>query len=211
MKTTTDNMSHRKVHLFLAIAGMTGIAGLFLPFTAGVSPFSAAFRNFLWIECVPFLLTIPITGACIYLISRGPLPKVGKVIAYTFSLASAFGTVYIIYTGIVNWTSGMIELVWIIIPLFVFISGGWLIINKIIKGSAREYCPIMVLQFTYLANCLLCLVEYWPSGGDFIHFGWEIGAWFSLATAIIYLLQIYLFATQKNELSLQGQEAETSI
>jgi len=42
------------IHFVLTVVGMTGIAGLFLPFVYGVSPLAAAFQEHMWLLALRF-------------------------------------------------------------------------------------------------------------------------------------------------------------
>lgn len=206
-------MSHRKVHVFLAIAGLTGIAVLFLPFTFDISPLMALQNRLTWKVAAPAFLAVLISFAAMRWIISGSLSRAEAGIAYIVSIASAFATLSCLYQIIrESWSPSEFEVtlvLLIVIPFFVLLSGSWLVISKLKRKISRDYNPIIALQVAYLADCLMCLIMYCPFFDDFMT-GWQIGAWLSIATVVIYLLQIYLFSTQKDEPSDHGHEAERS-
>jgi len=211
MNTTIHNISHRKLHVFLSIAGLTGIAVLFLPFTFDISPLTALQEQSYWKIAAPAFLAVFISFAAVRWIISGSFSKAEVVIAYIVSTASAFETLSFLYQIIrETWPPSEFEVTLIfviVIPLLVLLSGSWLVISKLKHKISRDYCPIIALQVAYLADCLMCLILFCPFFDDFFT-GWQIGAWFSIATAVIYLVQIYLYSTQKDELSVHDHESE---
>jgi hypothetical protein len=203
MITTTHNQPQQKYHLWLTIAGLTGIVSLFLPFTYDISPLMAlqdGFFNF-WRIAIPAFLSVFVFIAAMRWILAGSFNRILKTIAYVLSAASAYLTVSFFFMGGAS-PSGFVEWIAFAIVIVVLISGSWLLISKLKKQVTAVYSPIIALEVAYLANCLMCLFIF------AIEYGWQIGAWFILATAVIYLLQIYLFATQRDKTPDQGHEAE---
>jgi hypothetical protein len=205
MSATTRKTCRRNFHLFLTVAGTTGIAGLFLPFTFDYSPVESVSDENIWRLAAPFFLSVLITIYSVLRIVPVSFPVAGKVFAYIISAATAGLTLSIYFTGDVG-ASEFQEWLALIIPLVVLISGTCLVIVKSKKQTSREYNPLIAIQVAYLANCLMCLVAFWPSGQGIFKGGWQIGAYFALTTAVVYLLQIALFLTQKDSIVTQLPE-----
>lgn len=196
MNTTTHNLTQQKVHLWLAIAGLIGIVSLFLPFTMSVSPMQALLEKDFWKLAAPFFLSILISIASLRLLITGSFSRSWLTIGYVISAGSAIITISFFFTGNSS-PSEFMEWIALALAIVVLLAGSWLVIAKSRKQITEGYCPLIALQVAYLANCLMCLVLFRPESSSMFGFSWQIGAWFSLATAMIYLLQIYLFTTQK--------------
>jgi hypothetical protein len=207
MITTTHNLQQEKVHLWITLAGLTGIVSLFLPFTWSVSPMKALLDKDIWKLAAPFFLSIPIIIASLRWFITGSFSRSWQTIGYVTSAGSAIITVSFFFTG-GAFPSEFREWFALAVAVFVLLAGNLLVIMKLRKHAEEGYCPLIALQVAYLANCLMCLVLFRPEYSSLFGFSWQIGAWFSLATALIYLLQIYLFTRQRNELSFQGHETE---
>jgi hypothetical protein len=204
MNTNLHKSNRWNVHLLLAVAGMTGIAGLFLPFYWDVSPMKALFDKSLWQLAAPALLSVLITVANIRWIISSTFSKAEKVIAFIISLAAAVITLSILYNGNM-WPFHFRESFIFLIPQLVLLSGAFFVLRKHKKQVLWETNPLIALQVPYIANCWFCLAMFWPSGSGFLSGDWEIGAYFCLAASIVYLIQIVLFLTQKNEISDQAE------
>jgi len=179
---------------------------LFLPFTLGISPLMAVQdESFfqMWRIAAPAFLSVLVFGAAMRWIISHRFSKAEKAIAYFISVLSAYHTISLLFNN-GHFPSEFIERFALVVAIVVLLSGSWLVISMLKKPSSGVYCPIIALQVAYLANCLMCLFVY-----SIEDYGWQIGAWLSLATAVIYLLQIYLFATQKDDLSDWRHEVES--
>jgi hypothetical protein len=207
MNTTIRNMNHRKVHLMLTIAGLTGIVSLFLPFTWDVSPMKALLDKDFWKLAAPFFLSVLISIASLRWITTGSFGRTLQIIGYGISALSAIVTISFFFTAGAS-PSEFMEWIALSVAVVVLLAGSWLVISKLRKQVAGGYYPLIALQVAYLANCLMCLVLFRPEYSSLFGFSWQIGAWFSLITAMIYLVQIYLFTTQKIDPSLPSDEAE---
>jgi len=197
-------MPHRKVHMWLTLAGLTGIVSLFLPFTFDISPLMALKEGgffSLMRFAAPAFLSIFIFLSAINLIISGSFFKTGRVIAYLISVVSACNTISVFFTG-GAFPTELIERLSFALVVVLLVSGSWLVISKLKQGATADYYPIIALQVAYLANCLMCLLLF-PTV-----YGWQIGAWFILATVVIYLFQIFLFATQRDTTPDRGHEKE---
>ena len=204
MNTNLHKSNRWNVHLLLAVAGMAGIAGLFLPFYWDVSPMKALFDKSLWRLAAPALLSVLVTAATTRWIISGSFSKAEKAIAYFVSVVSAGVTLSFLFNDNM-WASDFQKWITFAIPLVVLLSGACLVLRKSRKRVSRETNPLIAMQVAYLANYLMCLVMFWPSGSDFLSGGWQIGAYFCLAASIVYMIQIALFLTQKNEIPDQTE------
>lgn len=206
MNNITYNLPQRKFHLWLTLAGLTGIVSLFMPFTWSVSPMQAILERDFWKLASPFFLSVLISIASLRWIISGSFSRTSQIFGYVISSLSAIVTISFFFTGGAS-PSEFMEWIALAVAVVVLIAGSWLVISKSRKLTAEGYCPLIALQVAYLANCLMCLLLFCPLF-DILFTGWQIGAWFSLATAIIYLFQIYLFATQRDKTPDRGHEAE---
>jgi len=200
-------MNRRKVHLFLAIAGLTGVVSLFIPFTWDVSPMKALLDKDFWKLAAPFFLTILISIASFRWLITGSFSRGWQTIGYFISAVSAIITISFFFTGGAS-PSEFMEWIALAVAVVVLLAGSWLVIAKSRKQIAEGYCPLIALQVAYLANCLMCLVLFRPEYNSLFGYSWQIGAWLSLATAMIYMFQIYLFTTHRGKTSEQGHETE---
>lgn len=207
MNTTTLNMPHRKAHILLTLSGLTGIVSLFLPFTFDVSPLYALQEHSWWKLAAPFFLSVLVFVAAMRWIISGSFTAIWKAIVYFISVASAMITISFFFAGGAS-PSEFIEWSGLAVAVVVLLSGSWLVISKLIKQTSDVYCPLIALQVAYLANCLMCLVIFFRVGSGGLGNDWQIGAWLSLITVIVYLLQIFLFATQRDKTPDRGHETE---
>ena len=206
MNTNLHKSNRWNVHLLLAVLGTTGIAGLFFSFTMEVSPMNAILEKDLWRLAAPFFLAVFVTVASIRRIFSVSFSKVEKVIAYIAGLLAAGVTVSFIFNSDM-WPSGLQEWLTFAIPIVVLISGIFLVLINSRKQVSRETNHLIAMQVAYIANCLMCLFMFWPNGGDFFPGGWQVGAYFCLATSIVYLIQITLFLAQKDEIAEQIKDS----
>lgn len=199
MGTILQKSNQRRIHIFLAIAGMTGIIGLFLPFSWDVSPMKALIAKDFWQLAAPAFLSILVTSATLRWIILGSFSRPEKIIAYSVSVTSACITLSFILkmdlfqTDFQEWVSA-------IIPIVVLLLGAFVVIRNSSKKGLRNYNPLIAMEIAYLANCLFCLAGFWSNGNQILG-GWEIGAYFCLAACIVYTLHIILFLKQKIDIS----------
>jgi hypothetical protein len=179
-----------RIQLLLTIAGGIGIFAIILPFTWDVSPFAAAtasrgelLAKDLWRPAMPFFLPALITIASLRWLISGTLSRSERMIVYVMSAAS----VCITLSFIVNpsgWPTDLIEWLIMVIPLVTFGFGIISLLRTRYNVMLKPFRAIMSMQVAYLANCLLCLSAFFGQ--------WQIGAYCSLVTAIVYLIQMIL-------------------
>jgi hypothetical protein len=200
MNTILSRLNRRNVHLILAVAGATGIAGLFLPFSWGISPIKAVLDENILQLAAPAFLSVFVTAATIRWIISGSYSKAEKAITYFVAVAAA-GVTLSIYFKDGWWTYDFQGWFAFAIPIVVMLAGSYLVLMNSKMQVSKETNPLIAMQVAYLANCLMCLTLFWPNRSNFLSGDWEIGAYFCLVASIVYSIQIALFLTQKNEIA----------
>ncbi len=203
MKTNWRQLNRRNVHLFLAVAGTSGIAGLFLPFSWNTSPIKAVLDENVFQLAAPAFLSLFITAATIRWIISGAFSKAEKAIAYLVGLAAAVVTLTI-YLEDGWWSYDFQGWSAFAIPIVVMIAGSYIMLINSKMQFSKKTNPLIAMQVPYLANCLMCLVMFLPNSGDWLSGDWQVGAYFCLVNSIVYMVQIALFLTQKNEIAEQS-------
>jgi hypothetical protein len=186
---TTRKCAHRSIaHVLLTVAGMTGIAGLFLPFTWGKSPVDAASYKELWRLALPFFLAVFASAASIRWVVSGSFSGLERAIAYVVS------TLMVGVTLSIWFSLGPTSQEWlaIIIPGSILASGVYFLIRNSRTGPSRQFNPVMAIQVAYLAHAVLCVIGYLGR--------WELGAYCVLVAALAFLLQIILVSAQPGRL-----------
>ena len=64
------------------------------------------------------------------------------------------------------------------------ILGVYVVLRSWRMAAPRELSALMSMQAAYLWNCLSCLIGFFGQ--------WQMGAYFALATAVAYSVQIVL-------------------
>ncbi len=189
-------MIRSPIQWFLTLAGLSGIAAIFLPFTFDVSPWVAITHEGAWdigailllpMLGVPFLLSV-FTGVLTirWNISCSiSLPE--RTFSYFVSIFSACVTMALYLN--MKLPQNIHELFVSIVPILIFITGGFLIIRNYRSGKFKDFSPIMAMQTSYLANCVLCLIGFF----------WQIGAYFALVSAVAYAVQMIWISFLKKE------------
>jgi predicted MFS family arabinose efflux permease len=167
---------------------MTGIVALSLPFAYDYSPIEAVFKKGQWPFALPFFLSILASAASIRWIISGSFSRPEQIIAYALSTAMA-GVTMSLYVNSYGWPSNIQEWLSMIIPISILLFGVYAIIRNVGVGRYKKFSPIMALQVAYLANAVLCLIEFFGK--------WQAGAYCVLVVAVVFLLQIILIQTDK--------------
>jgi hypothetical protein len=177
--------------LLSAVAGVTGILALFLPFTAGYSPMSAVRDGDLWHLAFPFFISILIAAASARWILFGRFSRSEQMVAYVLSTATAcvMLSLYAVYVTDDSWPAGFQEWLSAVFPLVILALGAAIVIRNLRTGRGREFNPVIALQVAYLAHSVLCLVSFFGN--------WQVGAVSVLITACAYSLQIILISAQQ--------------
>lgn len=175
--------AHRSiVHLLLTVVGMTGIAGLFLPFTFRTSPVEASTTE-LWRLAVPFFLAVLASAASIRWVVSGSFSGSERAIAYVVS-ASMVCVTLSLWFPFKDGPATIQEWLALVSPVPILGLGAYLLIRNPRMGPSRKFNPVMAIQIAYLTNAVLCLIAFF---GD-----WELGAYCVLVAALAFLLQIVL-------------------
>jgi hypothetical protein len=194
-------MKRSPIQWFLTLAGLSGIAAIFLPFTFDVSPWVAITHEEAW--GVGAILLLPMLGAP-FLLSvftgvltirwniSGSISLPERTFSYFVSIFSACVTMALYLN--MNLPKSIHELFILTAPILIFITGGFLIIRNYRSGKFRDFSPIMAMQTSYLANCVLCLIGFF----------WQIGAYFALASAVAYAVQMVWIVRCTKEQKLNG-------
>ena len=169
------------VHLLLTAVGMTGIVGLFLPFTYGASPVDAVSDKQLWRLALPFFLAVLASAASIRWVISGSFSGRERAIAYLVS-ASMAGVTLSLWFG--DGPATMQEWLAFVSPGPILALGVYFLIRNSRMEPSREFNPVMAIQIAYLANAVLCLIAFFG--------GWERGAYCVLVAALAFVLQIVL-------------------
>jgi len=172
-----------RVHVLLTIAGAIGILAMFLPFTWGTSPAGGTFDKELWRLAWPFFLPPLITIAAARWLLSGRVSPPERAIAYTVSAATVCVTLSN-YVRVLEWPRHFKEQVGFLFPFIVLAFGLFALLRIRRNELLKPFGAVVSLQVAYLANCLLCLSSFFGS--------WQIGAYCSLVTAIVYLIQMSL-------------------
>jgi hypothetical protein len=169
-----------------------GIGALVLPFTHGVSPL-AYFTSYdgTWegrLVVAVLFLAIPIAAWQALRILR-PLPtRFEQTVAYTLSIVSVLSPVvstvsYVVWDGVSSADVYLYEAMGVALALIVAIT--LLLLNNLRSKTSKEVIAGAFLFGGYLPGAAILLVNF-----NFLTFGWEIGAYFVLATCIGYVLRI---------------------
>jgi hypothetical protein len=173
--------THRSiVHLLLTVAGMSGIAGLFLPFTYGTSPVDAAFTD-LWRLALPFFLAILASAASLRWVISGSFSARERAIAYVVSASMAGVTLSQWFPFEVKPANNQ-EWFALVSPGPILALGVYFLIRNSRMESSSKFNPVMAIQIAYLANAVLCLITFFPD--------WQLGAYCVLVAALVFVLQI---------------------
>ncbi len=181
MNPTSEHAHRSIVHLLLTVVGMTGIAGLFLPFTFGTSPLEAASTKELWRLAVPFFLAVLASAASIRWVTSGSFSGSERAIAYVVS-ASMVGVTLSLWFPLKDGPANIQEWLAFVSPVPILALGIYFLIRNSRIGPSREFNPVMAIQIAYIANALLCLIAFFGN--------WERGAYYVLVAALAFVLQI---------------------
>ena len=146
------------IQWFLTLAGLSGVAAIFLPFTAYVSPWEAIFDKDFWKLGAPFLLSIFTGILTVRWNISGSISLMEKMFSCVVSILSTCVTMSLFLN--MNFPKNIHEVFGLITPIFIFISGGFLITMNYRSGKFKEFSPVMTMQTAYLANGMLCLVAF---------------------------------------------------
>ena len=192
MNTMRPRVHHATVHVLLTVAGLAGIAGMFLPFTSNTSPVDVLDDDMwgLWPLALPFFLAVPAFAASVRWIISGSLSRLERMVAYVVSGASACATLYFVVVMLADSTGPERIQGWLVmtVPVAILLAGAYVLRRTARAARSRDFSPVLAIQVAFLANAALCLI------GFFGH--WQVGAHCALVTALAYLVQIILIRTR---------------
>jgi hypothetical protein len=177
-------MNRSPIQWFLTIAGLSGIASIFLKFTWDASPFDAVYDKNFWALGTPFLLSVIISAFVIRWNLTGRSSLLEQIITYLIGfsmmavvISSNFRFLFDIEKSIVIFSASSL------------IAGIFLVIRNHRLGKYKNLSPIMLMQTAYIGNAIFCLIGFWG--------GWQIGAYFTLVTIIVYAAQMVWISCHK--------------
>ena len=181
-------ISGKAIQLFLTAIGAVGIPAIILPFAYDTSPLAVAwshdmFLKDMWRFSWPFFLPVLITLAIVRWIILKKYSRAEVIAGYMVS-AAILGITFSGYLGRFEWTDDINSQIAFISPFVILSFGIFIVLRNWKKLIPKPGGAIVVMQVAYLANCFLCLSGFIGS--------WQIAAYLSLATAIAYLIQIFL-------------------
>jgi hypothetical protein len=191
-------MNRSPIQWFLTIAGLSGIASIFLPFTQGVSPLAAFVDGFpRMVLGAPFLLSVVISASLIRWNLTGRSSLLGQRITYLIGLSMMAVVIRAYFIDDVMWMAS-------IFAASSLIAGIFLVIRNHRIGKFKNLSPIMLMQTAYISNGLFCLIGF---GFVFRVGGLQIGAYFTVVTVIVYAAQMAWISCQKKTIStVKAQE-----
>ncbi len=176
--------AHRSiVHLLLTVVGITGIVGLFLPFTYSTSPVDVVLAKGLWRLALPFFLAVLASAASIRWVISGSFSGAERAIASVVS-ASMAGVTPSLWFPLEDGPSTIRDWLAFVSAQLILALGVYFLIRNSRMGPSRNFNPVMAIQIAYLANAVLCLISFF---GD-----WEPGAYCVLVAVLAFVLQIIL-------------------
>lgn len=184
----------RSRRIFVLLLSLLGTAALFLPFTSGVSPWEAVYKDFLgrfFLLGAPFFLSILILAwqARRLVVDRTSTAEIA--VAYALSMVAMLSVL-----GFVTWlltvkdSPGKPNEI-ISIALCIALAGAnmLLLVRNRRARLSREATAETFLLGGYLPNAIFCLVMWYPQE---IFSGWEIGAYMIAVVCVGYVVAIVL-------------------
>lgn len=180
----SEARSQFSLQWLLMIAGVIGIPAIFLQFTMDTSPWRASVDvdYGLWKIALPAFFPIPVVIGLLRLLITKKLSLPERLVAYFMSMMSVVVTLTI-YAKDNGWPAMSNDWFGFVLPLITIGLGVFILVSTR-DVKLKPYRAIMSMQIAYLANALLCLGAFFGQ--------WQIGAYFSLVTVIIYLAQIIM-------------------
>ena len=182
------------IQWILTVAGLSGIALIFLPFVdffGSISPFEATFETDYWFLGAPSLLTIVISASLIRWNLTGRLSLLEQIIIYLIGL-SMMAVVMRTCFGFLD-SENLINRISAVFSASFLIAGIVLVIRNYRIGKFRALSPIMLMQTVCIGDGIFCMILFWG--------GWEFGAYFVLFAVIVYAAQMAWISCQKRTIS----------
>jgi hypothetical protein len=185
----TASITNIKFQLLLTAIGALGVPAIILPFAFDYSPLAAAsiYDLSLWRLSWPFFLPVLITIATVRWMFLKKYSKTEMTAGYIVGAAILCVT-FSGYVTTYHWAVDTQSQIAFISPFVILFFGVFIVLKNWKKLIPMPGGAIVIMQIAYLANCSLCLIGFIDK--------WQVGAYFSLATAIAYLVQIILHSTR---------------
>lgn len=192
MARTLKAKPRPRFEAFLSVAGLIGIAAIFLPFTHNTSPWdvtgyaaSEGEIDPLSLLGVPFLLAIPISVASAMLLLTRTLLQAVSIAAYVFALAAAGVTLYLLALLFIEGGPSDVQGWIVLLALLVAPTTGIAIVIKNARcGLPHGQNAVVAMQAAYVAGVMVPLVLF------FADFGWQAGAYVTTVTVALYVAHI---------------------
>jgi hypothetical protein len=172
-----------RIQLLLTVLGGIGILAIFLNFAWGTSPWAAALAKDLWRVALPFFLPVLVTIASLRWLLSKALSGTERLIAYLVSAVMVCATLSIYVTNDA-WPNEFNEWLGFCLHIATLGLGIFALLRTRRNAALCSFRAILSMQIAYLSNCLLCLSSFFDQ--------WQVGAYCSLVTVIVYLTQTML-------------------
>ena len=171
------------------LVAVMGLAGIFLPFTGGFSPFTAL-KEFLAPTLAGAAFISPlITVLALRLLTRGSLTWLERGLAWlgSVSFLAFYCWGWYVSLAVSNDPSGLswggaATAIILFLPLLLLFFGCWMTVRAARHQGLRTFAPILALRTMYVVNATFALSALFGS--------WQIGAWAILVAASghVYLM-----------------------
>jgi hypothetical protein len=188
--------------LVIAIVGLAGIAGVFLPFTFNTSPFDAAgtlpflrgdahFLEGLWRLGVPLSLAILVTVGTLRWVISGRLTRAELVVGCLAALVAdcCFLSLYLPYGNDdpARAPSSVSEWFMFLVSWVGSAAGAYLPWRNLRRGVPHAASVISAMQIVYATVAAFCIVAFASEGR-------QIGAYLVAVTTLAYMTQVVAVA-----------------
>ena len=190
MNTGNLRTGHFGIDASLVVAGLTGLAVPFLPFTFDVSPLDTIDGKWpeFWQLGAPFFLTFLVSAASLRQLVCCRPSKAERAIAYTVAMAAA-GIVISVTVRMVlgEGLAAFNREDWFlaVTSLAILLFGTGLLARRLATRGRKDQCPILALQVAYLANYVGVVSSILGTPDN-----WQSGAYVALVTAVVYVADI---------------------
>lgn len=177
--------AHYRLHAGLTIGGASGIALLFLPFTADVVPLRdlvwdwRIWRNVLVMAAPCIVLPLAVFAGYATWLVKGRLPRWTTVGALSLSLLLALA---IVADSALADGNDLDDFAFVALMLIAFAAGGWISATGGLRDEAVR--GLIAMQSVYAVPMSYFLAAFAVD--------YQIGAWLGLVTASVYLAQMAL-------------------
>jgi hypothetical protein len=184
----TASSTNIKIQLLLTAIGALGVPAIILPFAFDYSPLAAAsiYDLSLWRLSWPFFLPVLVIISTVRWIFLKKYSITEMIVGYIVSAAILCVT-FSGYVTTYHWADDTQSQIAFISPFVILFFGVFVVLKNWKKLVPMPGRTVTIMQIAYLANCSLCLIGFIDK--------WQVGAYFSLATAIAYLVQVILLST----------------